>query len=135
MLNASNIKAHVAIGNDRRRGAFFPCAARGSSLEPYLEAAKCLSAKKAIRLSSAFSSFALSRNVMRHGEWICIAMKSTRRGAPAGDPNRSDNVNRIQMRIGSHPQNLLGSFLRENSGAKTYNPTSMKGRELRQPNE
>ncbi len=39
------------------------------------------------------------------------------------------------MHIRSQTYNLPRSFLRENSEAKTSNPTSMKGREPRQPHE
>jgi hypothetical protein len=92
MLTLLNNKILVAASNGRWRGVFFPCAASGSSLKPCPEAAKYLVADNAIWVSSAFSSFALFRNVMQNGEWFGAAKKTTRRGAPGGDPNINDNL-------------------------------------------
>jgi len=92
MINLSNNKALIAASNDRERIVFSSCAWRHSPLKPILEAAKRETSGNAVLLSSVFSSFALFRNVTRHGEWLCAMTKSTRRGAPGGDPNRNDNL-------------------------------------------
>lgn len=168
MLNAANRNTMNDGAKRRGQAMFLPCTAPDSPLERLPVAVVREPSVNLAPPSRAYSSFALSRNDPRPGEWLLTMTKSTRGGAPGGDPKGNDNLRpacvaeacsgRIfkpmnqrtilassgftsarrrpdSMPIGSQTQNLPRSFLRENSEAKTSNPTSMKGREPRQPHE
>jgi len=135
MLILATRRAMSDGANSRSRTMFFPCTANGSPLEPLPEAVGRGPAESLARSLLARSSFALSRNDPRLGERFFAATKTTRGGAPGGDPKGNDNLRPDSMHFSSQRQNLPRIFLRENSGAKTSNPTSMKGREPRQPHE
>jgi hypothetical protein len=133
MLNWSNRKALVAASNGRGRIMFFPCTQRHSSLQTVPEAAKPRTTRFCFhpffQASPCFETLCDMANgfVQRQKQPIGVR--------PTATPIDMTICDRTQMHSESRQQSLPRSFLRENSGAKTSNPTSMKGREPRQPHE
>lgn len=94
----------------RPTGPFFPCKARRSSLEPWLEAAKCQTAGRMVLLSSASLNFARFRNNTIKGEPLYGLTKSTHRGALGGDPNRNDNLRPVSNAQQKSPAEFAPEF-------------------------
>lgn len=102
----------------KRTVIFPPCRASGSLLEAIPAAAEFrfgIGSGEGVLLSPARSGFDQFRNDQQRGPLFCSVVKSTRGGAPAGDPNRQREMrSRLKpMKADRVRQNLIRGFVRE----------------------
>lgn len=135
MLNATDKNAWFVANSSWWRRLFFPCAAPGSSLEPGPEAVKRPSAGNPVCVSSAGSSFALSRKLPRQDGRLCVAMKSTHRGATGDGPNRSDNLRPTHNECRKSLAEFAPEFFEGKLRRKNLQPNSSNERTLTAPTQ